>query len=60
MIKTYAGFLENCEEMPDDNISLDEELKKAVLDNPGWHSAYVDDRPPEGGNSICKKFWGHG
>lgn len=46
-VKTYVGFLENCEEMPDSGISLNDELKKTVINNPGWHGAYVEDRPPD-------------
>ena len=44
MIKTYVGFLENYEEMPNGGISLTEAFKKAVLNSPGWHSVYVEDR----------------
>lgn len=47
MIKTYVEFLENCEKVPISDISLEEVLNKAVLNNPIWHSAYVEDRPPD-------------
>ncbi len=47
MIKTYVGFLENCKQMPNGSISLNGDLKKAVLNNPRWHNVYVEDRPPD-------------
>ncbi|MBI5406859.1 MAG: hypothetical protein HZA18_04095 [Nitrospirae bacterium] len=45
MIKTYVRFLENCEEMHNGGTSLNEDFKNRVLNNPGWHNVYVEDRP---------------
>ncbi len=42
--KAYAGFLENYEEMPNGGIRLNEDRKEAVLNNPGCHSIYVEDK----------------
>lgn len=47
MIKTYVGFLENFEQMPNEDISSDEELKNVVLNNPDWDGIYSEDRPQE-------------